>query len=201
MSRIRIAFAKRRFFCFVRHVELPQLFGRVARRAGITIELTQGMSPHPHISLGPALPVGVVALRESAEIWVSDPPPMNELTFRLNEKVPSGLQFLLAAEVDGPSLNKVITAGEYWFCLRKPGNREQIESALSRSLSTEVFLDFEQKDDGFEISISDPSSFGPGAIVKALTASGLISGWPDICIVRTALGKWNLRQKKVIPLL
>ena len=33
MSRLRVVFEKRGFACFVRHVELPQLFGRIARRA------------------------------------------------------------------------------------------------------------------------------------------------------------------------
>ena len=35
MNRIRFIFEKRGFACFVRHVELPQLFGRIARRAGM----------------------------------------------------------------------------------------------------------------------------------------------------------------------
>ena len=37
MSRIRFVFEKRGFSCFVRHVELPQLFGRIARRAGLQV--------------------------------------------------------------------------------------------------------------------------------------------------------------------
>ena len=69
MNRIRFIFEKRGFACFVRHVELPQLFGRIARRAGLRVGLTQGMSPHPHIVMGPALPVGVISLYETAEIW------------------------------------------------------------------------------------------------------------------------------------
>ncbi len=199
MSRIRLAFSKRGFFCFVRHVELPQLFGRVARRAGLTLELTQGLSPHPHITLGPALPVGVVALRELAELWILDPPPPQELLSRLNEASPSGLEFLAAETVEGPSLNKVVDAGAYWFDLRDPSKRDQVEPALRRSLSER--LSFQVLEDGFQIALEDPSSVGPGAVVKALSESEVIAGWPEICLARTALGRWNPSLQQVDPLL
>ncbi|MDD4837021.1 MAG: TIGR03936 family radical SAM-associated protein, partial [Dethiosulfovibrio sp.] len=71
MARVRILFSKRGPFCFIRHVDLPQIFSRSARRADLEIEQTEGFSPHPKISLGPALPVGVVACAEPGEIWFS----------------------------------------------------------------------------------------------------------------------------------
>ncbi len=201
MSRIRVAFSKRDFFCFVRHVELPQLFGRIVRRAGLTMELTQGMSPHPRITLGPALPVGVVALRELAELWIVDPPSAENLLDRLNAAAPSGLQFLAAAELEGPSLNKAIDAGAYWFDLRDQSRRGLVESPLRQAIAPENLLYLQALEDGFELALGDPSSVGPGAVVKALSESGVIGGWPEICLARTTLGRWNPSSQQVDPLL
>ncbi|MDY3869123.1 MAG: TIGR03936 family radical SAM-associated protein [Pyramidobacter sp.] len=201
MSRIRFAFEKRKFFCFVRHVELPQLFGRVARRAGLHVELTQGMSPHPHIVMGAALPVGVVSLRELAEIWFTDSLPPQEIMERLNACVPSGLKFLAAREVDGPSLNKQFNAASYWLCPRDMPRLGEAKDVLSEALGSEVILDAKMCSDGLELVMSDPSQTGPGALVKALTERGVISGWSDVCIARLALGTWRADLRAVEPLL
>jgi len=55
---VRILYEKLGPVCFVPHVEMPTLFSRSMRRAGIRQTFTEGMSPHPKISLGPPLPVG-----------------------------------------------------------------------------------------------------------------------------------------------
>ena len=201
MSRIRFAFEKRKFFCFVRHVELPQLFGRVARRAGLHVELTQGMSPHPHIVMGAALPVGVVSLRELTEIWFTDDLPVSEIMGRLNARVPEGLKFLAAKEVDGPSLNKCFNAGLYWLCTRDLSRLDAARESLLEGLGAETILDMKTCPDGLELVMNDPSQTGPGALVKELIARGIISGWGDVCIARLNLGNWKSVSREVVPLL
>ena len=64
MPRIRIIFEKKGWITFLNHLDLPVLFSRAARRAGLSQEFTQGFSPHPHISLGPALAAGVEGVQE-----------------------------------------------------------------------------------------------------------------------------------------
>ena len=201
MSRIRFAFEKRKFSCFVRHVELPQLFGRVARRAGLHVELTQGMSPHPHIVMGAALPVGVVSLRELAEIWFADDLPVQEIMDRLNARVPEGLKFLAAQEVEGPSLNKRFNAASYWLCTRDLARLDEVADALVTGLGPEIILDLKRCPDGLELVMSDPSQTGPGALVKELTAREIVSGWSDLCIARLSLGNWDASKREVVLLL
>ena len=201
MSRIRLAFEKRKFFCFVRHVELPQLFGRVARRAGLQVESTQGMSPHPHIVMGAALPVGVVSLRELAEIWFAEALPPSEIMDRLNACVPGGLKFLAAQEVDGPSLNKRFNAASYWLCTRDLSRLDAAKEALLKGLGPETILQVKSCPNSLELVMNDPSQTGPGALVKELAAQEVITGWSDVCMARLALGNWNADSREVVPLL
>jgi len=203
MNRIRFIFEKRNFACFVRHVELPQLFGRIARRAGLRVGLTQGMSPHPHIVMGPALPVGVISLYETAEIWFETTVTPPEVVVRLNATSPAGFRFLKAAHIpaDTMSLNKCFDAAKYWLCPRDLSRLDDTASALKDAFAADAVPSVERVPDGLELVMLDPSQNGPGALVKALTERGLIAGWPDVCVARLCLGRWRANDRTVAPLL
>ena len=203
MSRIRFIFEKRGFACFVRHVELPQLFGRIARRAGLRVGLTQGMSPHPHIVMGPALPVGVISVYEAAEIWFEDNVQPQDALEALNANSPTGFAFLKAARIipDSMSLNKCIDAARYWLCTRDAGALGAAADALGSDFAGGVLLSLERCADGLELVTHDPSQTGPGALVKSLSERGIISGWPDVCIARLMLGRWRAGDGTITPLL
>lgn len=200
MSRLRLAYEKRKFSCFVRHVELPQLFGRIVRRAGLKVELTQGMSPHPHITMGSALPVGILALRDLAEIWFEELSPLDELLVLLNEKSPDGLRFLAAQEVEGSSLNKVIDSASYWICPRQLEQMDFVSTSV-KDVYGDSLLHMEQLHDGIEFALSDPSQNGAGKLVRALVEQEVFAGWSDCCLARLAVGRWNETDRTVTPLL
>lgn len=203
MTRIRFVFEKRNFACFVRHVELPQLFGRVARRGGLRVDLTQGMSPHPHIVMGPALPVGVVSLYELAEIWFAGDVAPEEALEKMNFYSPSGFRFLKAAEIasESRSLNKCYDAASYWLCPRDVQKINVVAETIRSEFGGSILLGMKRCDDGLELATHDPSQTGPGALVKALMAHEVISGWPDVCIARLCLGRWDAERNAVEPLL
>lgn len=202
MSRLRFVFEKRQFSCFVRHVELPPLFGRIARRAGLSVELTQGMSPHPHIVMGPALPVGVVSLYELADVWFTGSVEPADAVERLNAQSPEGFRFLKAAVVpsDSASLNKCFDAATYWLSLRQT-QKLPAAARIFREKLPETVLSLRASADEMELVMGNPSALGPGALVKALTAAELISGWPEVCIARLVIGRWNKAARQVTPLL
>lgn len=203
MKRIRMIFEKRNFACFVRHVELPQLFGRIARRAGLKVALTQGMSPHPHIVMGPALPVGVISLYETAEIWFEEDVSPEDALGKMNAQAPVGFCFLKAACIapDSVSLNKCLNAASYWFCPRNMDKLPAIKQVLSEEFGSSTLLALCECGDGLELVMHDPSQNSPGTLVKALVARGTISGWPEICIARLCLGNWSVGAGKIVPLL
>ena len=100
--RVRFFFAKRGRAAFLPHVELPPIFVRSARRAGLVFEYSEGCVPHPRLSLGPTLPLGIVALDEPAEGWFTLFPPDAVALWR--DKLPPGLELLDAFPVEGPTL-------------------------------------------------------------------------------------------------
>ncbi len=203
MSRIRLAFEKRGDACFVRHVELPQLFGRIARRAGLKVELTQGMSPHPHIVMGAALPVGVVSLYELAEIWFAGSILPQEILGRMNAVSPEGFHFLKATEIepDVKSLGKCYDAAKWWLCPREDVKIESAAEVLQKNFNDEILLSMKICDDGLEFCTRDPAGTGPNAFVKSLVAHEIISGWPEVCLARLCLGNWNAERNEIVPLI
>ena len=104
MSRVRIFFSKGGRALFVPHVDLPILFARAARRAGLGMEYTQGFSPHPKTEFGPPLPVGVAGMDEPAEFWLLE--WRDDLLERWAGAMPEGIALTSAREASGPSLSK-----------------------------------------------------------------------------------------------
>lgn len=199
MARIRILFSKRGPFCFIRHVDLPQIFSRSARRANLDIEQTEGFSPHPRISLGPALPVGVVACAEPGEIWFS----RWEMGFlsRLNICLPCGLAISSAEEVEGKALNKLCEVAEY---LIRPQNPACLDGILRSLELGDLFDDYLYRwsaDSGMvNLVLADPSQNGPGRIVKVLSERAVIQGWTDVRMARLSVGLWDEASRSVKPL-
>ncbi|WP_345907362.1 TIGR03936 family radical SAM-associated protein [Sphaerochaeta sp. UBA5849] len=191
MSRIRFLFSKRGLAAFVPHVEMPPLIARSARRAGMEILQTEGFSPHPKISLGPALPVGVPALAEPAEIWVGN--WGEAMLDAWQRSMPRGFEILRAGPVEGPPLSRLCKAGEYRIFFRGlPPSIDELTRAIEPFLQEEKVLHvLEMEEDSARVVLAQPDRFGPGLFVKALRAAGLVEGWGDLLILRTVVGAWE----------
>ena len=63
-ARYRLSYGKTGWSRYLSHLEVIRLWQRAFRRAGIGLEHSAGFHPHPKISFGPALPVGVEGLEE-----------------------------------------------------------------------------------------------------------------------------------------
>ncbi|ACZ19433.1 conserved hypothetical protein [Thermanaerovibrio acidaminovorans DSM 6589] len=189
--RVRFAYSKRRGACFIPHAELPTLFARAMRRAGLTLELTQGFSPHPKITLGPPLPVGVVGLFEVAEARVS----ADTLgSFEgVGGHLPQGFGIGPHAPVEGPSpaLSKLCSAGEYLIGLAGDGPLEAIPEALGAWDGAHLLRGLDVQGGMVRFFMLEPDSVGPSAVVKHLISMGVASAWSDLVFVRVRLGGWD----------
>lgn len=199
MIRCRFLYEKRGRLCFVPHVEMPPLLCRIFRRAGAKISRTESFVPKDRISLGPPLPMGVAGLGEPAEIWLDEtsPPEIGKLAAVTHE----GLRFaLLRAVPDGPGLSKICPDGRYRVYPRDAG-----VCARAWNLSREgwkparTLLRMEVGDSFVDVIIGDANQVGPGAVVASMKAEGLITGWQDLFVVRTAVGRWN--GNRIVPAL
>jgi len=198
MSRVRFLFSKRGLASFVPHVEIPSLLCRSARRAGLKPLLTEGFSPHPRISLGPALPVGVPSLAEPAEIWFEK--WEEDMLDRWNRCMPRGFVLNRAAEVEGPSLNRLCKTGDYRVFFRNgfPALLDVREVLENHIQDKELLLVAEKEGQALRSVIAQPDRIGPGVFVKAFQAAGVVAGWQDLLILRTQVGTWE--ENRVKPL-
>jgi hypothetical protein len=199
MPRVRIFFSKGGRALFVPHVDLPILFARAARRAGIGMEYTQGFSPHPKTEFGPPLPVGVAGADEPAEFWLAE--WRTESLGRWAGVMPDGFALTSAREVSGQSLSKLCRDASYTVRFRNGTSPCAAVPVLEREFaSLGTLMSLGADGDAVNISVTDLERSGASKMVKALTAAGLASGWPDMVIRRTAVGRMDEARGRVIPL-
>lgn len=188
MGKIRFAFYKRRLCCFIPHVVLPQVFARAGIRAGVVFEYSEGYSPRPKISIGPALPVGVIGLEElfDAEISFWEPYLMG----KWNLQLPEGMQLIKASETEGSSLGKTCKAASYTVYILQDVSFQMVSESIGSYLPQGSILNLEpgHEEGSFSIDILDPQQNSPGLLVKALLGSEIINSWSDVRIVRNKLG-------------
>lgn len=199
MPRIRLVFSKSGFASFISHQDLPELFSRAARRAELVCEWTQGFSPHPHLVIGPPLPMSVQGEQEPAEFWFEQ--WGEDSLARWNEKLIDGLELLRAKEVDGLSLAKLCEAAEYRIAVRGKTNLTAVASGLKAIMGSGDNLLFMQEDsDAVTLCVKDIERCSAAFFVRGLTENAIIEGWRDLSMTRLCVGKWNAAKHKIDPL-
>jgi radical SAM-linked protein len=74
------------------------MFDRALRRAGIDVNYSEGFNPHPKISFGPPLAVGIEGEREYADLdirenaEISGEELLNEVVCKLKDQLPPGIR-------------------------------------------------------------------------------------------------------------
>jgi hypothetical protein len=194
--RVRLTYAKRGRACFIPHIAIPSVLARGAARASISFRLSEGFTPRPKISLGPELSVGVPALAEPFEAWLTGYD--EDTPRRWNLFLPEGFSLTGSTVVDGlpgsdeaKSLGKWCRASSCILALRGEAGTA-LQECLEELREEGTVLSFGCGPDlpagFFRLVMEDPAKRGPGVLVKALAARGIITGWPDVFILREAVG-------------
>jgi radical SAM family uncharacterized protein/radical SAM-linked protein len=89
--RYRIGFRKESLARYLSHLEMITAITRAIRRARLPVAYSQGMHPHPKLSFGAALSVGVVSLCEMIDIEMEGTVDPSELRDRLNSELETGI--------------------------------------------------------------------------------------------------------------
>jgi radical SAM-linked protein len=137
--RFRVKYAKREEMRLTSHLDVVRCIQRALRRAALPVCYSRGFSPHPRISFGPPLPLGVIGNSEYFDILLCGR-LVPDWTDRLNESLPRGLEVLAGQIVakKGPSLTTLLNAAEYKILIWRDGQdgleglSESIENAFSR---------------------------------------------------------------------
>lgn len=120
MSKVmRIKFTKHGDMIYISHLDVQRLFQRVFRRADIELTFSQGFNPHPKMSYGNALALGVESFGEYVDIEIEDDISPDELIKRINNELPEGMEFVKCIQLqDGEkSLAANIEYGKYEFII------------------------------------------------------------------------------------
>jgi hypothetical protein len=117
--RLRARLAKLDRARFLSHRDLQRTLDRALRRSGLPVAYSQGFTPHPRISYGPALATGYSSEAEFFDLELASPVDPDGFRDRLNGSLPAGLQILEAREValQGPKVGARIAAAEYLLTL------------------------------------------------------------------------------------
>lgn len=142
MSKImRVKFSKTDDMIYISHLDIQRLFQRVFRRSKIELTYSTGFNPHPRISYGNALALGVESLGELVDIEIEDEDMSPEdFLNTINNYLPDGLKFVSCIELEGgeKALSSSIEYGVYEFTMENTvgidldSAIEKIDSLMSR---------------------------------------------------------------------
>jgi len=123
---LRLKYSKTAQGRFLSHLDLLRTMQRIFRRAGLPLAYSEGFNPHPKISYGSALAVGVTSDGEYLDVELRQELPVAEIAARIAAVVPPGLKVLAVQELQGrqESLTAILNMARY-----------QVEARLDRSLS------------------------------------------------------------------
>ncbi len=100
---------------FLGHLDMMGVILRALRTARVSLAFSEGCRPHPLVSFGPPLSLGIAADAELFDVTATSLPdnPIEEI----NKCLPEGLAVLAVSEIPGKhvSLNADICAGSYVF--------------------------------------------------------------------------------------
>ncbi|MEG0250118.1 MAG: TIGR03936 family radical SAM-associated protein [Peptostreptococcus sp.] len=114
---MRIKFVKNEDMIYISHLDVQRLLQRAFRRADVELSFSKGFNPHPKMSYGNALALGVESYGEYVDIEIEDDINCQELMDRINRQLPDGMQFEKCIELEGGerALAANIVFGDYEF--------------------------------------------------------------------------------------
>jgi radical SAM-linked protein len=119
--RMRIRFSKTGLLRYLSHREIISAFIRAMHRENVPLLYSEGFHPHPRVSFGPPLPVGVEGINEFLDIELRTSVDPSELLEKMNSSLPPGLKVFSVMPVDKnkKSLNDFISRYEYKVAIEK----------------------------------------------------------------------------------
>lgn len=149
-ARIRTKYNKTGRIRFLSHLDLMTLFQRAAARAKVPLLFSQGFNPHPKISFGPALSVGMESDAEYLDMETDPFIDLLQVTKALNNVLPEGIRILESRVIPSkaPSLSGSI--GKYVYEVGVPevyaGDLEERVKSFLFQPSVIVSKEGKQKD-------------------------------------------------------
>jgi radical SAM-linked protein len=118
-QRWRLIFSRDDDARFLAHLDAVHLWERAFRRGDIPVATTEGHSPRPRLIFAAPLPLGMMAERELADLFLSERLSRADLQARLGNGMPRGynLMDLHDVWVGAPALATQLVAADYRLTL------------------------------------------------------------------------------------
>lgn len=129
---VRIKYARGEGLRFFSHLDFIRLFERAFRRGKVPVQFTQGFNPHPRISFGPPLALGMLSDAEYLDVYYHHLPE-NELLQRLQQGLQQlDLQILQSRGLYGKvqSLVAVVNRIDYEIQLPEATNQSRLNEEI-----------------------------------------------------------------------
>ena len=137
--RVRIAYTKVEEAKYIAHLDLARVYERSLRRAGIRVAYSEGFNPHPKISFGSALAVGVEGEQEYVDIELEEEQDIQEILGRLQEQLPKGIRLIEGQVITqgAKALMAVLNAASYRITVpvALPVSEERLQYIFNSYLS------------------------------------------------------------------
>lgn len=143
MINVRVKFTKGNEVKYISHLDLMRTFMRVIRRANLPIAYSGGFNPHPEMSFGAPLSLGVVSMAEYVDIKLAEAVHMEELIQRLNLSMPMGIKVLGAAvlsEKFKPAMALISHAKYTLYLTVENTDVQELRSKLTAFINQESIL-------------------------------------------------------------
>lgn len=154
---IRVKYKKEDEMILISHLDLQRLLQRAFRRAKINLSYSEGFNPHPKMSYGNALALGVESQGEYVDIEIEDDIEVKEFLERINEQLPDGIKFVKGQEIDPktPSLSSIIVYGEYIFNidLEVPLSKEFVKSRVLNFVKSKEIIITKKNKKGKKVEV------------------------------------------------
>lgn len=121
MVEYRLRFSKEKNLKFLSHLELIRTMERAFRRAQLPLVYSEGFHPHPKLSFGPALAVGISSNDEYLDFQLLHDIDPEKIKISLNQSLPEGIQAIAIARFGihhSKTLNAVINRASYSIQLK-----------------------------------------------------------------------------------
>jgi len=99
MQKVKLTYKKGEEVRFIGHLDMVRVFQRALRRADLPISYTEGFNPHPKISFGPALKLGLTSEDQTLTLTLEKPLSLEEIKLKLDEVLPAGISILTVAQI------------------------------------------------------------------------------------------------------
>jgi len=192
--RYRAVYAKRGKARYLSHIDLIHVIQRSFRRAGIDVRKTQGFHPKMDFTYGPALPLGMEALKEVLEFRSERRVKAGEFLRRVNGSLPAGIRFskLEILEPGSPSLHDA--TDRLVYSLDRTGlapdrtlSAKEIRSGLARLKESLRASDFEFRLAGKRLVLVLPPDPGKGGRAQDVVQEAFGIADPVFLIRRDAV--------------